>query len=144
MHVLGVGGHEGIDLSQLSRYLGCEHPAGCSQHGQAHGGGNECGPKAAVALEISPWETGLASAYCWISRRGETRESHMESSAFSFPVRGQNGEGGWARGWGGARAGRGCLTFGARWHQIVDLSYFAQREGEHASDRHHPHRIGST
>lgn len=106
-----LGGHEGIDLSQLSRYLGSEHPAGRSQHGQAHGGGNECGPKAAVALEISPWETGLASAYCWISRRGETRESHMESSAFSFPVRGQNGEGVWARGWGGARAWRGVFDF---------------------------------
>lgn len=53
--------------------------------------------------------------------------------------------GGWARGWGGARAGRGeCLTFGARWHLIVGLSYFAQREGEHASDRRHSHRIGST
>lgn len=44
----------------------------------------------------------------------------------------------------GARGEGGCLTFGARWHQIVVASYFAQCEGEHANDRHHPHRIGST
>jgi hypothetical protein len=68
----------------------------------------------------------------------------MERQRILISGEGAERGGGWARGWGGARAGRGCLTFGARWHQIVDPPTFAQREGEHASDRRHSHRIGST
>lgn len=56
----------------------------------------------------------------------------------------------WGRGGGredgeGRARGGGVFDF---WGTLAPnrrpLSYFAQREGEHASDRHHPHRIGST